>query len=200
MSKEDLMKRIAITGSMGSGKSTVSQILRKLGHPVYDADLIAKKVLQSEKTKVQLIERYGEQILNEDLSINKTFLASRIFNNLEDKVHLEAIIHPQVYQELLSINADTLMFAEVPLLYESQGERFFDEVWVVVSDESILRERLRRYRAYTDEMIDERLIHQIPQAEKMKRADVVITNNDDIEALEAALQKALKRYEPTSTG
>ena len=194
------MKRIAITGSMGSGKSTVSQILRKLGHPVYDADLIAKKVLRSEKTKVQLIERYGEQILNEDLSINKTFLASRIFNNLEDKVHLEAIIHPQVYQELLSINADTLMFAEVPLLYESQGERFFDEVWVVVSDESILRERLRRYRAYTDEMIDERLIHQIPQAEKMKRADVVITNNDDIEALEAALQKALKRYEPTSTG
>ena len=194
------MKRIAITGSMGSGKSTVSQILRKLGHPVYDADLIAKKVLQSEKTKVQLIERYGEQILNEDLSINKTFLASRIFNNLEDKVHLEAIIHPQVYQELLSIDADTLMFAEVPLLYESQGERFFDEVWVVVSDESILRERLRRYRAYTDEMIDERLIHQIPQAEKMKRADVVITNNNDIEALEAALQKALKRYEPTSTG
>ena len=194
------MKRIAITGSMGSGKSTVSQILRKLGHPVYDADLIAKKVLQSEKTKVQLIERYGEQILNEDLSINKTLLASRIFNNLEDKAHLEAIIHPQVYQELLSINADTLMFAEVPLLYESQGERFFDEVWVVVSDESILRERLRRYRAYTDEMIDERLIHQIPQAEKMKRADVVITNNDDIEALEAALQKALKRYEPTSTG
>ena len=194
------MKRIAITGSMGSGKSTVSQILRKFGHPVYDADLIAKKVLQSEKTKVQLIERYGEQILNEDLSINKTFLASRIFNNLEDKVHLEAIIHPQVYQQLLSINADTLMFAEVPLLYESQGERFFDEVWVVVSDESILRERLRRYRAYTDEMIDERLIHQIPQAEKMKRADIVITNNDDIEALEAALQKALKRYEPTSTG
>ena len=194
------MKRIAITGSMGSGKSTVSQILRKLGHPVYDADLIAKKVLQSEKTKVQLIERYGEQILNEDLSINKTFLASRIFNNLEDKVNLEAIIHPQVYQQLLSINADTLMFAEVPLLYESQGERFFDEVWVVVSDESILRERLRRYRAYTDEMIDERLIHQIPQAEKMKRADVVITNNDDIEALEASLQKALKRYEPTSTG
>ena len=194
------MKRIAITGSMGSGKSTVSQILRKLGHPVYDADLIAKKVLQSEKTKVQLIERYGEQILNEDLSINKTFLASRIFNNLEDKVHLEAIIHPQVYQQLLSINAEPLMFAEVPLLYESQGERFFDEVWVVVSDESILRERLRRYRAYTDEMIDERLIHQIPQAEKMKRADVVITNNDDIEALEASLQKALKRYEPTSTG
>ena len=92
------------------------------------------------------------------------------------------------------------MFAEVPLLYESQGERFFDEVWVVVSDESILRERLRRYRAYTDEMIDERLIHQIPQAEKMKRADVVITNNNDIEALEASLQKALKRYEPTSTG
>ena len=194
------MKRIAITGSMGSGKSTVSQILRKLGHPVYDADLIAKKVLQSEKTKVQLIERYGEQILNDDLSINKTFLASRIINNLEDKAHLEAIIHPQVYQELLSIDADTLMFAEVPLLYESQGERFFDEVWVVVSDESILRERLRKYRAYTDEMIDERLIHQIPQAEKMKRADVVITNNDDIEALEAALQKALKRYEPTSTG
>jgi len=52
------MKSIAITGSMGSGKSTVSQILRKLGHPVYDADLIAKDVLQSEKTRALLIERY----------------------------------------------------------------------------------------------------------------------------------------------
>ncbi len=194
------MKSIAITGSMGSGKSTVSQILRKLGHPVYDADLIAKDVLQSEKTRALLIERYGSQVLNEDLSVNTAFLASRIFNDLEDKAHLEAIIHPQVYQQLLSIDAETLMFAEVPLLYESQGEPYFDEVWVVVSDEAILRERLKHKRGYSDQMIDERLKHQIPQVEKIKRADVIIYNNDDIEALEASIQKALKRYELTSTG
>ena len=194
------MKRIAITGSMGSGKSTVSQILRKLGHPVYDADLIAKDVLQSAATKIQLIERYGIQVLNVDQSVNKQFLASRIFNHCDDKEHLEDIIHPQVYQQLLSIDAEELMFAEVPLLYESQGEQYFDEIWVVVSEEAILRARLKHDRGYSDQMIDERLKHQIPQTEKIKRADVIIHNNDDIEALEASIKKALKRYEPTSTG
>lgn len=194
------MKRIAITGSMGSGKSTVSQILRKLGYQVYDADLIAKDVLQSDVTKAQLFERYGSAVLNEDKSINKNFLASRIFSNIEDKEHLEAIIHPQVYKQIVSLETENLFFVEVPLLYESQGEQYFDEVWAVVSEESILRERLKLNRGYTDQMIDERLIHQLPQAEKIKRADVVIMNNNDIKALKASIKKALKRYEPTSTG
>lgn len=194
------MKRIAITGSMGSGKSTVSQILRKLGYPVFDADVIAKDLLQSGHTKRQLIERYGIQVLNVDQSINKQFLASRIFNHREDKDHLEAIIHPQVYEQILNIQTEDVFFVEVPLLYESHGEGHFDEVWVVVSEESILRDRLKRNRGYTDAMIDERWIHQMSQAEKMKRADVVLINDGDIDALEASIQKALKRYEPTSTG
>lgn len=194
------MKRIAITGSMGSGKSTVSQILRKLGYPVFDADVIAKDLLQSGQTKRQLIERYGIQVLNVDQSINKQFLASRIFNHREDKDHLEAIIHPQVYEQILNIQTEDVFFVEVPLLYESHGEGHFDEVWVVVSEESILRDRLKRNRGYTDAMIDERWIHQMSQAEKMKRADVVLINDGDIDALEASIQKALKQYEPTSTG
>ena len=92
------------------------------------------------------------------------------------------------------------MFVEVPLLYESKGEHYFDEVWVVVSEESILRDRLMRVRGYTDTMITERWIHQLPQAEKIKRADVVLLNDGDLDALEASIKKALKRYEPTSTG
>ncbi len=194
------MKRIAITGSMGSGKSTVSQILSQWGYPVFDADKIAKEVLESDQTKNHLLERYGIDVLNIDQSVNKSFLASRIFNHLEDKQHLEAIIHPQVYAKILSIECDHLMFVEVPLLYESQGERYFDEVWVIVSEEAILRERLKKNRGYTDAMIDERWIHQMPQAEKIKRADVVLVNDDDLETLETSIKKALKRYEPTSTG
>ena len=194
------MKRIAITGSMGSGKSTVSQILRKLGYPVSDADTIAKELLMSDHTKEALIERYGPVILNVDQSINKTLLASRIFNHPEDKEHLEALIHPQVYAQLHAIKAEGLVFAEVPLLFESNGEQYFDEVWVVVTEESLLRERLKRNRSYSDQMIDERLMHQMSQAEKIKRANVVLVNDHNIETLEAEIKKVLKRYEPTSTG
>lgn len=194
------MKRIAITGSMGSGKSTVCQILKKWGHPVFDADVFAKALLESEETKALLLERYGDGVMNIDHSVNKSFLASRIFHHREDKEHLEAIIHPQVYARIVNITCDDLMFVEVPLLYESKGEHYFDEVWVVVSEESILRDRLMRVRGYTDTMITERWIHQLPQAEKIKRADVVLLNDGDLDALEASIKKALKRYEPTSTG
>ena len=198
------MKRIAITGSMGSGKSTVSQILRKLGHPVYDADLIAKKVLQSEKTKVQLIERYGEQILNEDLSINKTFLASRIFNNLEDKAHLEAIIHPLVGQETdrqaqqaLAAGHPMLVF-DVPLLVES-GTRWrgrVDRVWVVDCDPATQIERVMARNQLPREQVEQILAAQSPRAQRLAAADMVLFNGagTTLDTLRQQVQRAAATF------
>jgi dephospho-CoA kinase len=196
--------RIAITGSMGTGKSTVAQIIRDMGYTVHDADLIAKQHLESECVKKVLLHRYGQSILTIDNTIDKAFLASRIFNYPSEKKLLEDLLYPYVYSELTRRTDEPIVFSEVPLLYESNGEHYFDEVWVVVSDEAKMIERLKQNRKYTDQMIQERLQHQMSQQDKINLADRIIDNNSDEENIKKQIQENLKRiekeYELKSTG
>jgi len=185
--------RIAITGSMGSGKSTVAQLIREMGYRVKDADRIAKEHLESENVKKELVRQYGQRILNCDNTIDKAYLASRIFNYPAEKKQLEDLIYPFVYSELTQRSDEPIEFSEVPLLYESNGENYFDEVWVVVSDEAKMIERLKNERNYTDVMIQERLQHQMSQHDKAALADIIIENNQDIEYLKKQIQENLNR-------
>lgn len=189
--------RIAITGSMGSGKSTVARLLREMGYVVKDADLIAKEHLESDIVKQALIHRYGQSILTCNNTIDKTYLASRIFNYPSEKKQLEDLLYPYVYAELTRRSEELIEFSEVPLLFESNGEHYFDEIWVVVSDEKKLFERLQKDRGYTDEMIQERLIHQMSQHDKIVRADVIIDNNTDIEDLKNQILENVERIKKT---
>jgi dephospho-CoA kinase len=196
--------RIAITGSMGSGKSTVAQLIRDMGYHVKDADQIAKEHLESDCVKTALLKRYGQRILTCDNTIDKAYLASRIFNYPAEKRLLEDLIYPFVYAELTARTSEKIEFSEVPLLFESNGEHYFDEIWVVVSDEDKMIERLKKNRNYTDEMIQERLQHQMSQHDKALLADVIIENNSDIDHLKkqiiAQLDRVMKHYELKSTG
>jgi len=196
--------RIAITGSMGSGKSTVAQLIRDMGYHVKDADQIAKEYLESDCVKTALLKRYGQRILTCDNTIDKAYLASRIFNYPAEKRLLEDLIYPFVYAELTTRTSEKIEFSEVPLLFESNGEHYFDEIWVVVSDEDKMIERLKKNRNYTDEMIQERLQHQMSQHDKALLADVIIENNSDIDHLKkqiiAQLDRVMKHYELKSTG
>ena len=196
--------RIAITGSMGSGKSTVAQLIREMGYHVKDADQIAKEHLESDCVKSALLKRYGQRILTCDNTIDKAYLASRIFNYPAEKRQLEDLIYPFVYAELTARSDEKIVFSEVPLLFESNGEHYFDEIWVVVSDEVTMFERLKKNRNYTDEMIQERLQHQMSQHDKILAADVIIENNSDTHNLkkqiETQLERILKQYKLKSTG
>lgn len=196
--------RIAITGSMGSGKSTVAQLIREMGYHVKDADQIAKEHLESDCVKSALLKRYGQRILTCDNTIDKTYLASRIFNYPAEKRQLEDLIYPFVYAELTARTNDKIEFSEVPLLFESNGEHYFDEVWVVISDEDKMIERLKKNRNYTDEMIQERLQHQMSQHDKALLADIIIENNSDMDNLKkqinTQLDRIMEHYELKSTG
>lgn len=196
--------RIAITGSMGSGKSTVAQLIRDMGYHVKDADQIAKEHLESDCVRTALLKRYGQRILTCDNTIDKAYLASRIFNYPAEKRLIEDLIYPFVYAELTARTSEKIEFSEVPLLFESNGEHYFDEIWVVVSDEDKMIERLKKNRNYTDEMIQERLQHQMSQHDKALLADVIIENNSDIDHLKkqiiAQLDRVMKHYELKSTG
>ena len=124
-------KLIAITGGMGSGKSTVSEIIKSIGYPVYSADAIYKDLIKNENFVKQIYTAID--IETNDYTFNKDLISSKVFNN---KVYLEklnSVTHPTVINELkrLSNLHKGLVFNEVPLLFESKLESYYDVVIVV---------------------------------------------------------------------
>jgi dephospho-CoA kinase len=172
---------IAITGNIGSGKSTVLKILEGLGYPVFDADVLAKNLYEREDVKNAMIDLFGSQCM-QDNQIDKQFLASRIFMNSSEKEKVEAILYPLVFAEIKAISLkyqDGICFTEVPLLYESHAETYFDLVLLIQSEQSIANQRLIKMRQYTQAKIDTRLKHQWSLDQKVLLADDIIINNHD---------------------
>ncbi|MGL4484052.1 MAG: dephospho-CoA kinase, partial [Anaerovoracaceae bacterium] len=136
------MKIIGITGGIGSGKSTVSNYLIGKGYAVIDADKISKELMQKgEEGYKQVLEAFGEEILEEDGKIDRLLLAKKVFRNEESKKKLNEITHPLVIAEInrqvkeLEINANLsrqgenkLCFVDIPLLFEIGFENKVDEV------------------------------------------------------------------------
>ena len=125
------MKKIAVTGTMASGKSTAVSYLRELNYPVFDADAVSRKCLDpGEEGYTEVIRHFGREILNEDDTINRKVLASVIFENEENRLILNGIVHPYVKRKLFEFFAEhddqSLVFAEIPLLYEVHWEDLFD--------------------------------------------------------------------------
>ena len=166
---------------MGSGKSTVLKILEGLGYPVFDADGLAKNQYEREDVKQAMLNIFGSQCMV-DNQIDKHYIASRIFQNSSEKEKVEAILYPLVFAEIKQISLkyqDSICFTEVPLLYESHAETYFDLVLLIQSEQSIVNQRLIKMRHYTQAKIDARLKHQWSMDKKMVLADDIITNNQD---------------------
>lgn len=178
---------IAITGRMGSGKSLVSSILRDLGYRVYDADEIAKNLLETEAVKAQLVKIFGASVLSCMGEIDHAYLAFRIFNHDSEKRRVEALIHPLVYQrldELSKSSKDELIFSEVPLLFESQGQKYFDRTLLISSSDELALARLMQQRHYSYDQAQARLHTQMSLGDKRALADDEIENNDSPERLQ----------------
>lgn len=178
---------IAITGSIGSGKSTVSALLRALGFPVFDADVWAKSHYADPQVAQALIQRFGD-IVYRDGVLDPAVLASVIFRSDgdADRRFVEALIHPLVYADLSRLakqSESDIVFSEVPLLFETGGEKYFDRVLLVTCDETIAQHRLIHQRHMNPERIALRRIHQLDEALKRARADDIIENNDDLDTL-----------------
>lgn len=196
------MKKIGITGVIGAGKSSVIQILRQNGYTVLDCDRINDDLLlPNHKGYCQLVEAFHTGILHEDGTIDRLRMSDQIFSDPLKKQQAEAILHPlikeEIYQQLNNHQKEALVFVEVPLLFEAGWESFFDEVWVVASEESLLLKRLMEYRGFEEYEARRRLNSQIPQSIKTEKADRVLWNNSDIESLTkqiyAILEEETKR-------
>ncbi|MEG0360452.1 MAG: dephospho-CoA kinase [Longicatena sp.] len=196
MSKKE-MKTIGLTGIMGAGKSSVIAILEKHSITVLDADKINANLLcKGNAGYVKLVSVFGKELLDGDANIDKTLMSTIIFQDEQSRLLAEGILHPlikeEIRKEIEKHKDEKLVVVEVPLLFECKWEAFFDEVWVVACDEDILLERLKQYRKIDEKVARARIAHQIPQCEKIKKADVVFYNNSDKENLKRQIYDILK--------
>ena len=180
--------RIAITGSIGSGKSEAVRYLKEQGYDVFDCDEENRKLLEKGKAGYEAVKKAFPECFHRN-RLDKKELASLVFNDPKKKKQLEEIMHPLILQKLWE-RKDPVIFAEVPLLFEANWDRYFDYDLLVVTDEEILLDRLVKRGLDREEAL-QRLQNQMPVSEKIKRADKIIYNNGSLKELHEALSKWL---------
>ncbi|MGB7595513.1 MAG: dephospho-CoA kinase [Erysipelotrichaceae bacterium] len=192
--------RIAITGSIGSGKSEVGKIFTSMGYIVIDTDRLAAEVLKR-GTDVYglLVEAYGVEILDPDGNIDKKYLANLIFTNEHEKKRVEAWMHPAIWQLADNLCAkfadEKFIFVEVPLLFETNSQGRFDRSLLIITDPEIALERLMKNRKIEREEAFRRWRNQMDPALKMEMADDVIVNNASLNELNVLLENYVMKLE-----
>ncbi len=179
---------IGITGGIACGKSEVGRILSEAGVAVRDTDAMAHEAIApGGMAHDDVVARFGKAILREDGEVNRTALGERVFANPSEREALNAIVHPHVReawrrwaQEMREENRVAAII--IPLLFEVGAESDVDAVLCVAASEDRVLERMAR-RGLTEEQARRRLAAQWPLAEKMRRADYSIENNDTMETL-----------------
>ncbi|RKF19046.1 dephospho-CoA kinase [Altericroceibacterium spongiae] len=168
---------LGLTGSIGMGKSTVAEMFRELGVPVFDADAQVHKLQGPGGACVSAIERVFPGTTGAD-GVDRAELGHRVFGNSAALARLEAIIHPAVHvkrEEFLFEHAgQPLVVFDVPLLFEKGGDKNVDAVAVVSADAGIQRRRVLARQGMTPERFAEILSMQMPDEEKREKADYLI--------------------------
>jgi len=191
---------VGLTGGIATGKSLVSAEIKRLGATVIDADVIAREIVEPGKPAYnEIIEAFGEKILNPDATLNRKALGDIVFCNKEALAILNRITHPRIRQrireEIARAGDDELIVVDIALLIEMGFKDEVDSIIVVYADEERQIERVLRRNGLTREEARQRLSCQIPVKEKLGYADYVIENNGNIEsAVEQAREvfRALK--------
>lgn len=183
------MKKIGITGGVGSGKSKVLEYLESIpGAAVYQADLIARELQMPGQTCYEaIVEHFGNEILAEDKTINRKRLGEVVFQNNTELQILNGLVHPAVNKKIEdliqeeSLNGTEVFVLEAALLTEEFYRRILDEIWYIYTKESVRRARLKASRNYTDEKITSMIKSQ--PSEEMFRAfcDRTLDNTGDFE-------------------
>lgn len=189
-------KKIGITGSMGSGKSKVSEIIRSFDYPVLDLDQVNADLLKKDHAGYQALKKEQLITLDENEEIDKAILAQQMFQDEALKQKVESILHPLIIsqmEEWIQLQETTPVFVEVPLLFEANMESLFDSVWCVVVSEETALHRLMKYRGITAEQAKARLQYQMSVQEKMERSQVILYNDGSLEELTRQIEEELEK-------
>lgn len=187
---------IGITGSIGTGKSTFSEILREKGFFVLDADVLAKRNLEKTSSAFgKIVAEFGSEILDSQGNIDRAALAQIVFSDRERLEKLESITHPEIRivvdkeKDEHKKNNQKYLFYDVPLLFEKNMDKSFDLVVMVTCSSENQIKRIKARNNWSDEEIKKRLAVQLPLAVKESRAHVLINNDGDKAQLEIEVGK-----------
>lgn len=179
--------KIAITGTIGSGKSTVASYLREKGYHVFDCDKTNEQILNSD-----YLIPYFPSCFN-DNKLDKKALADIVFNDNKAKELLQSLSHPYIYNKMQEeSNLYNPFFAEVPLLYEVGWDAFFDKVLLVVTNEDIAIDRLTK-KGYSIKESKQRIKNQMSVKDKIARSDVIIYNDSSLFSLHEKVDEWLDK-------
>jgi dephospho-CoA kinase len=188
------MKKIALTGSIGMGKSTVAAMFAAAGVPVFDADA---EVRQLQGRGGALVEAIANRFTGgvRDGAVDRDALSALVLAKPEELAAIEAIVHPAVQAEREKFikghrDSPALIF-EIPLLYETGAESEFDKVIVVSAPASVQRTRVLGRSGMSEAKLAAILARQVPDEEKRARADFVIDTGGDLSTTEAQVRDIL---------
>ncbi len=192
-------KVIAITGTIGSGKSLVGKILAERNIPVIDSDQVVHDLLSTNKPLQKAItDRFGQAITLENNGIDRDKLGAIVFTDETSRRDLELLVHPAVISEinrqLERLSGEPLAAVLAPLLFEAGLSGQYDEIWAVVAAEPVIRSRLKRRDNLSDREIDCRLSAQWSQEEKAARCHSIIDNSGTIEDTRHQVETLLSRH------
>lgn len=192
---------IGLTGSIASGKSTVSAMLKQKGFPIVDADEIARLVVEPGTEVMKEIQQtFGDTIVKKDGSLNREKLGERIFNDKTEREKLNAIIHPAIRAEMqrqkdewIAGGANTVIM-DIPLLFEGGSQHTVEKIIVVSVTPEIQKQRLMSRNGLTEEEALTRIASQLPVKQKEAGADAVIFNNGTVDESEQQLNDILIQW------
>ncbi|MCX7760254.1 MAG: dephospho-CoA kinase [Hydrogenothermaceae bacterium] len=193
------MKIIGLTGGIGTGKSTVEEIFKKLGCYVIDADKVVHSLYKDEIIKKKIKDLFTDEVFDEYGEIDRKKLAQIVFKDISKRKILESLIHPQVnrfienwIEEISKKDPDAIVIVSVPLMIETGSYKKYDKIILVYATKDLQIKRLLK-KGYTQEEAISRIDAQMDIDEKLKYADYVIYNTSTLEDLEREVKDVFEK-------
>jgi dephospho-CoA kinase len=190
---------VGITGGIGSGKSTVGEMLARRGRRVIDTDRIARDLISSDSPIVREIAKVlGEDVIAANGGLDRKKVANIVFSDMEKRLALEAILHPAIIDESrrqAENSGETWVFLLIPLLYETGGEATVDRVWLCYAPEHVRIARTIERDGSSRDEVASRIKAQIPDESKLGRVDFVIRTDGLLSEVEEQVDRALSTLE-----
>ena len=189
---------IALTGGIGSGKTSIASIFKSLGVPIIDSDTISKEIILPGKPCFKdIVNEFGEEILTNKGTIDRYKLRDIIFNNDKARIKLENIIHPIIFKNIdiqISLINYPYCLVIVPLLIETKSTERFDRILVIDALESLQFERIVKRDDISPILIKKIIKTQVKRKERLRYANDIIVNNDTIMNLNKSINTLHKKY------
>lgn len=195
------MLTIALTGGIGTGKTTVSDIFKSKDILIVDTDIIARKIVEKDNLAYQMvIKKFGNDILDKDKNINRQALRELIFSSEKKRLDLESILHPIIWDEVKSkLNSPEInspyCIVVVPLLLENKNKYVkFDRILVIDANEKTQIKRTKNRDNNSESIIKNIINSQVSRQVRIDAADDIILNTNNLESLEDKVNELHEKY------